>query len=103
MKLPGGRKDAVREAWAVVRDEIAELSVAVTEPFFDRETGRLFTLVVSPAACTGCGICVAACEPGALAAVADDAERSAEALARWRFGDALPADADAVELARGSG
>ena len=67
MKLPEERKDAIRDAYAAVRDEIAGLPVARTGAFFDRPeadspgSGELFTLAVDPEACKGCGLCVISC------------------------------------------
>jgi len=91
MKLPDERKAELRDAHAAARAEIAALPVARTRPFFDdADDGELFALALDPDACKGCGLCVAACEPGALTAVADDAERTAAARELWRFCDELP-------------
>jgi pyruvate-ferredoxin/flavodoxin oxidoreductase len=107
MKLPEERKAAIREAYAAVRPEIAALPVARTAAFFDRAEaasrgdGDLFTLAVDPEACKGCGLCVSACEPEALTAVADDPRRSAAAGELWRLVEELPEPGEAtVERAR---
>lgn len=95
--LPAERKAAVREAWAAVREEIAALPVAKTEVWGD----ALFSLAVSPDACKGCGLCVAACEPEALTASADTPTRSRAARALWQLADGLPAPpTEALDRAR---
>ncbi|MCP3962923.1 MAG: hypothetical protein GY719_34220 [bacterium] len=104
MKLPDEREAAIRDAYKAVREEIADLPVGRTAPFFDdceQAERQLFTLAVDPDACKGCGLCVAACEPGALSAVVDDPARTATARDLWRLTEELPAPDEAtLEQAR---
>jgi ferredoxin len=107
LPLPEERKAAVREAFAAVREELADLPLARTAPFFEApeadEPGRgdLLALGVDPSACTGCGVCVAACEPGALTSVPDDPVRTRDARRLLRLVEELPEPSErAVERAR---
>jgi len=107
LPLPEERKAAVREAFAAVRDELATLPVARTAPFFEgpeadeKGSGELFALGVDPSACTGCAVCVAACEPGALAALPDTPVRTRDARRLLRLVEELPEPSErAVERAR---
>ncbi len=95
MKLPGARKAQVREAYGAVREEVAALPVARTEPFFD-DGGNLFSLAIDPDACKGCGLCVVACEPKAMIEATDSPERTAEARSLWRLWEELPAPPETV-------
>lgn len=95
IKLPKGHEDDLREAYAAVREEIAALPVARTSLFFEEaDDGDLFSLALDPDACKGCGLCVAACEAGALTATDDDAGRTAPARELWRLCDELPEPTD---------
>lgn len=107
LPLPEERKTAVREAFAAVRDELADLPVARTAPFFEAPeaeeagSGELFALAIDPSACTGCGVCVAACEPGALAPLPDSPVRTRHARRLLRLVEELPEPSEgAVERAR---
>jgi len=91
---PAERRAGIVAALDAVLEEIGELSGARTAPFFDEAPpgkGALLALAVDPAACQSCGVCVAACEPGALAA-ADAAEprRARDLAGRDRVAE-LPA------------
>jgi pyruvate/2-oxoacid:ferredoxin oxidoreductase alpha subunit/ferredoxin len=107
LPLPEERKAAVREAFAAVREELADLPLARTAPFFEAPeadepgSGELLALGVDPSACTGCGVCVAACEPGALSSVPDDPVRTRDARRLLRLVEELPEPSErAVERAR---
>ncbi len=89
MKLPDERKAAIREAYGAVRQEVADLPITRTEPFFGTG-GNLFTLAIEPDACKGCGLCVAECQPRALTAVDGSPERAAAARGLWRLREELP-------------
>ncbi len=89
MKLPADRKIPVCDAFGAVREELAELPVARTGPFFD-SAGDLLALAVDPDACQGCGLCVAECEPKALVAEPDSHERTSAARDLWRLVQELP-------------
>ncbi len=107
MPLPEDRKAGLAEAFGAVREEIADLPVARTKPFFEvpertmRGSGDLFTLAVNPDACKACGVCVAVCEPGALVALPQTSDRLAEARALHRRFETLPETSPAaLEIAR---
>ena len=113
MPLPEERKASLTEAFAAVRDELEGLPVSRTAPFFggpeaeapggaqSKTSGELFLLAIDPDACKGCGVCVAACEPEALRAVSDSAERTRAARGLWRRLEELPEPGlETVERAR---
>ena len=100
--VPAARREAVGEAFRAVREELAGLPLAATAPYFDAAeteaagTGLPLTIVLDPDACTGCGLCVAECVPGALTAAADDSERSIAAGRVLELAAALPPPAEPV-------
>lgn len=107
MPLPEERRAAIGEAFRAVRGELAELPLARTAPFFDepeqteKGTGEIFTLAIDPDACRACGLCLAVCEPEALAAQPDGPERTREARGLQALVEALPAPSrETVERAR---
>ncbi len=89
MKLPDERKAAIREAYSAVREQVADLPIARTVPFFD-DGDNLFTLAIDPDACKGCGLCVAECQPRALTAVDGSPERTTAARGLWHLFEELP-------------
>ncbi|MDQ1348125.1 MAG: pyruvate-ferredoxin/flavodoxin oxidoreductase [Acidobacteriota bacterium] len=113
------RLDEARAALALVASELGSLQVAATPNLFFSEAGTtlsdgaLLVLAVDPDRCTGCGICVAECAPGALvvppvppvapaelavSAAEDVPARLAAQRATIRaFGQLPPSDAAAVE------
>lgn len=100
--VPAARREAVSEVFAAVREALAPLPLAGTAPYLDAAeagtagSGAALVIAVDPDACTGCGLCVAACAFGALSAVADDAGRSAAAGTVLELAAALPAPTRAV-------
>ncbi len=100
MKLPDARKVQICDAYGAVREELAELPVARTAPFFD-SAGDLLALAIDPDACQGCGLCVTECEPEALIAEPDSDERTTAARDLWRLVEELP-EPDSAVLERAS-
>jgi pyruvate/2-oxoacid:ferredoxin oxidoreductase alpha subunit/ferredoxin len=72
MKVSEEELPAFDRAFRAIADGTAALPLSVTEPFFrdvERETkggGELLMLAIDARACTGCGICAAACPDDAL-------------------------------------
>ncbi|MCK5522869.1 MAG: 4Fe-4S binding protein [Thiomargarita sp.] len=97
-KLPlnDERKVAVSEAVELLTQQIGELQIARTEPFFyeqerfQHETGEFLSLVINPNACKACGLCIAACEPKALSAVPQTEELVAQTHKYWRLWEKIP-------------
>jgi pyruvate-ferredoxin/flavodoxin oxidoreductase len=96
MPLPEDRKQAMQKAYDAVVDKVGGLPVALTEPFFHnleadhKDSGALLSLAVNPDACKGCGICVAVCEPGAMSAKDQNAERLEAARSVWNIWEQTP-------------
>jgi pyruvate-ferredoxin/flavodoxin oxidoreductase len=96
MPLAEDRKQAMQEAFDAVVNRVGPLPVAITKPFFHdleaglKDSGALLSLVVNPDACKGCGICVAVCEPGAMAAEPQSAERLDVARTIWNLWEETP-------------
>lgn len=94
--FPETKRQGIADAFGAVREAVAPLPVARTPYFFDQPeaekkgSGELFALAVSPDACKGCGVCVAACDVHALTSRPEDAARSREARALWELFEALP-------------
>jgi pyruvate-ferredoxin/flavodoxin oxidoreductase len=78
--------------------------VSRPEPFWTQAPAgkrASLALAIDPDACTACGICVAACEPGALSIAPADAERTAAERALAAAVRELPAASpEAMERAR---
>jgi pyruvate/2-oxoacid:ferredoxin oxidoreductase alpha subunit/ferredoxin len=114
--LPEARRASLEEAFAGLRREVGALPLARTDGFFDGAAGNagsagsagatgaraLLSLAVDPDACTGCGLCVAVCEPGALAALPWEEARATAARDGVERLLSLP-DASEETLDRGHG
>lgn len=96
MKLEGENLELVKNEFNLVVDELKALPVAITDTFYntpeatEKGSGELFSVVVNPATCTGCGICAEACEDEAINIVEEDAELLSNAEAAFRLWEALP-------------
>jgi pyruvate-ferredoxin/flavodoxin oxidoreductase len=72
MKLSDDKKAGMTGAFAAVKDALAALPAARTEPFFTgpesaaKGTGEILALAFDPEVCKGCGVCVTSCDPAAL-------------------------------------
>lgn len=102
-KLP----EQVPAAIDAVIQKIGELPIARTQPFFydsehyQYDTGELFSLVINPDACKACGLCVDACQDGALSRVPQTKENLQQAQLIWRLWEQLPdTSGQSVERAR---
>lgn len=92
MKLGGDRLEKAREEVDILLQHIGAFPVAVTDPLFghpetmEKGAGELFSLAIDPHACTGCELCVAVCEDGALSMHPAEAKLSRqleENLSTW--------------------
>ena len=105
MPLPAERGRRIDAAVGDLREATDALPVVAAEPFFARDTGAargdaaLLFLAINPDACKGCGICVAACEPGALSSAAQTRRSLRDARQRWQQWQRLP-DTDRATLER---
>lgn len=96
MSLTGERKQAIEAGIADVAAAIGPLPVAITQPFFHqaenlkKDSAELLAVVINPDACKECGLCIEVCEPQALSAVEQDADRLAEARSLWRIWSQTP-------------
>jgi len=96
MTLSEERKQAVEEGLEAVVTRIGPLPVAVTQPFFHaaeakkKDSAELLSVVVNPSACKACGVCVKACETGALRAMEQDAELLDQARNLWKIWTQTP-------------
>ncbi|MDP7094397.1 MAG: 4Fe-4S binding protein [Gammaproteobacteria bacterium] len=90
MTLSDERRQAIENGLEAIIGELGSLPVAVTQPFFrgpeakQKDSAELLSLAVNPSACKACGICIRACEPGALRAAQQDAKQLAEARNLWK-------------------
>jgi pyruvate-ferredoxin/flavodoxin oxidoreductase len=102
MPLPDDRKQAIDEGLARIREQLGELPVAVTEPFFNaaeaqqKDSAELLSLAINPDACKACSICVDSCEPGALSAREQDPALLQRAHTLWSAWSAAPDTAGAT-------
>ncbi|MEA3291061.1 MAG: 4Fe-4S binding protein [Pseudomonadota bacterium] len=96
MAPPAERKRALQAAFGKLEAGLACLQPAVTETFFrqpesrQKAGGELLFPAVNPDACKACGICVAACEPGALDSVSQTGNSLADARKLWLAWEQLP-------------
>lgn len=94
--LPEERKQAMEAGLTKILARLGGLPAVVTEPLFRRpeqvEKGRgeLLFLAINPDACKGCGICVSACEPGALTSTPQTRLVLEDARQVWRAWEQLP-------------
>jgi pyruvate-ferredoxin/flavodoxin oxidoreductase len=107
MRLTDERKQTVTEAFNTLIQKIGDWPLARTDAFFyeqeryQYDTGELLSLVINPDACKACGLCISACEPKALTAVAQTSSSVVQAHQRWQLWEQLPDTAGkTIDLAR---
>ena len=92
------RREPVEAALARMQQELAGLSVSITEPLFaqaeklQKDSGELLSLAINPDSCKGCGLCSELCadEAMAMAMVAQQETAVAEARRSWRLWQQTP-------------
>jgi len=94
--LPAARKQSVDTAVERLTAAIGCLPVAVATPFFTEAPGALLFLALNPNDCKGCGICVHACDAGALRSVAQTTEELEQANRIFTAWERLPETTQAV-------
>jgi pyruvate-ferredoxin/flavodoxin oxidoreductase len=96
MTLPEERKQAVEEGLRAIVAKIGPLPVAVTQPFFHaaeakkKDSAELLSVAINPSTCKACGLCIRACETGALHAMEQDAELLDQARNLWKIWTQTP-------------
>lgn len=102
LKVADADKSATESAMQATTREALKHQAVVTRPFFDAAeaqkpgSGELLVLAVNPSACTGCGLCAAACADQALTCAPRTTELQAEAASAWRAFETLPDTAGAT-------
>jgi pyruvate/2-oxoacid:ferredoxin oxidoreductase alpha subunit/ferredoxin len=107
--LTSERLVEARAALALVASEIGALPVAATPGLYFSGTGTalpdgaLLTLAIDPDRCTGCGVCIAECAPGALVSASQpgSGDLAAERATIAALRQLPPSDAAAVERVAG--
>ncbi len=103
--LPDDRKKAISDGVERIIAEFGALPVSVTKPFFHdaelqkKDSADLLSIAINADACKDCGICISACEPGALQAQARDASALDGARALWQTWSNTP-DTTSASLER---
>ena len=96
MKLAGDKRDAMAAEFNQVHAQLAQLPLARTEPFFiephlqEKNSGMLLSINLNPMACTGCGVCIAACPEHAFDWTEQTPERLDSLKQNWQLQLALP-------------
>jgi len=96
MTLSEERRQAIEAGLKAIITELGSLPVAVTQPFFgapeakQKDSAELLSIAINPSACKACGLCLSACEPGALHGAAQDAELLDEVRNIWRVWTRTP-------------
>ncbi len=108
--LPDDRKHTIQEGIAAIVAEFGALPAVVAKPFFHdaeakkKDSAELLSIVVNADACQSCGICIRACEPGALQPQDVDDEFLDASHALWETWSATPdTTGDSLERAAGHG
>ncbi|OOZ39406.1 hypothetical protein BOW53_11650 [Solemya pervernicosa gill symbiont] len=90
------RKATLEAAFNAVREQVAALPLAITDPLFHsaerekKEGGELLALAINADACKGCGLCADLCESEAMTMQPQTTERLAETRAIWRIWEQTP-------------
>lgn len=95
-KLEGDKLEEASREFNSVLESVQDLPAAITDTFFnkpnqqDQGSGELFSINIDPHACTGCGICIRACQEKALT-ITDQTEELIEQLeTKFKLWEQLP-------------
>jgi len=94
MNLEGEKLEAAKGEFDAVVVEIGKLPIAVTDTFFnqpntqEKGSGELFSLVINPSSCTGCGICAQV--SNAITMAPQTTEILNDATEQFKFWEQLP-------------
>ncbi len=80
------RRESLEEAFGAVMGALGDFSLDSVEAF----PKEIFSLVVNPQACKGCGACAEVCEPAAITMGPRSVEASRSAQRSWRLWEQLP-------------
>jgi len=96
LKLEGEKLKTVNREMDSVLTEIAELPIAITDDFFaipntvEKGSGELFSLIVDPTACNGCGICSEVCGQDALSMEDQDENKLERMINSFKLWERMP-------------
>jgi len=94
--LPASRKQSMDTAVERLTAAIGCLPIAVATPSFTETPGALLCLALNPNDCKSCGICVHACDAGALQPVAQTTEELEQANRIFTAWERLPETTRAI-------
>lgn len=95
-KLDGERLSAVETGIENLTEALGTLPLSVTQPLFQagelrqKDGGELFSLVINPDACKGCGICTTSCQDVALTQDQQTEAVVSKARTLWRTWQQAP-------------
>lgn len=105
MNLEGEKLNNLKNEFEAILNEIESFPVSINDAFFnnpeliEKGSGELFSLVVDPNACTGCGICADECREDALLIVEPNNDTLETTYNKFNKWEALP-DTDSYTISK---
>lgn len=96
MKLEGEKFEASQNELQLILKEVNHFPIAITETFFkipntiEKGSGELFSLAVSPTACTGCSICAEVCTEEAIVMESQNSDNLEQVRNQYKLWEQLP-------------